>query len=71
MYVCICNNVTERDIEDAVRGGARTMDCLADQLAVSTCCGQCAGHADECLRSALSTVMLPTVDAEPALHLAT
>lgn len=59
MYVCICNNVTERDIEDAVRAGACTLDCLADSLAVSTCCGQCARYADECLQIALNTVAAP------------
>ncbi len=56
MYVCICNNVTERDIEQAVREGARTVDCLADRLAVSTCCGQCRCYAEESLQSALGTL---------------
>lgn len=55
MYVCICNNVTERDIEQAVREGARTIDCLADRLAVSTCCGQCRCYAEESLQSALGS----------------
>ncbi len=56
MYVCLCNNVTERDIENAVRAGARTLDCLAERLAVSTCCGQCRCFAEECLGSALNAV---------------
>jgi len=53
VYVCICNNVTERDIAEAVRSGARTVDCLSERLAVSTCCGQCRCVADECLQAAL------------------
>jgi bacterioferritin-associated ferredoxin len=53
VYVCICNNVTERDIAQAVRAGARTLDCLAHRLAVSTCCGQCRDIAHECLEAAL------------------
>ena len=60
MYVCICNNVTQGDIEDAVREGARTLDCLAERLAVSTCCGQCQYYAHECLELALQ--------AAPAAH---
>ena len=56
MYVCICINVTERDIEQAVRDGARTVDCLADRLAVSTCCGQCRCYAEESLQSALGAL---------------
>lgn len=59
MYVCICNNVTENDIEQAVQDGARTLDCLASTLAVSTCCGQCACVADECLQVALASISPP------------
>jgi bacterioferritin-associated ferredoxin len=56
VYVCICNNVTEGDIEDAVRSGARTLDCLAHRLAVSTGCGQCRCVADACLQTALGAI---------------
>lgn len=63
MYVCICNNVTESDIESAVHEGARTLDCLADRLLVSTCCGQCSEFAHECLQAALETVAPTTVGA--------
>ena len=56
MYVCICNNVTERDIEDAVRSGARSLECLERRLAVSTCCGQCRCVADDVLREALGSL---------------
>ncbi len=76
MYVCICNNVTESDVHEAVRDGARTLECLADSLGVSTCCGQCAYHADECLQVALTTITagpaLPTGAAlsEPTFHAA-
>ncbi|MCB1746555.1 MAG: (2Fe-2S)-binding protein [Gammaproteobacteria bacterium] len=67
MYVCLCNNVTERDIEDAVSAGARTLDCLAERLAVSTCCGQCRCFAEECLGNALNSV---DGGVEPLLQLA-
>jgi bacterioferritin-associated ferredoxin len=70
VYVCICNNVTESDIEDAVRAGARTLDCLADALAVSTCCGQCACYADECLQLALADLPPAWAALEPTLQLA-
>lgn len=69
MYVCICHNVTERDIERAVQSGARTLDCLADRLAVSTNCGQCRHFAAECLQSALgSSAGLPELN-RPTLEL--
>jgi bacterioferritin-associated ferredoxin len=53
MYICICNAVTDRDIRQAVANGACSLECLQERLAVSTCCGQCAEHASECLESAL------------------
>ncbi|MCC6709196.1 MAG: (2Fe-2S)-binding protein [Gammaproteobacteria bacterium] len=53
MYVCICNNVTESDIHQAVNDGAYSLDCLARELAVSTCCGQCRCFADDVLHDAL------------------
>ncbi|MGR8920069.1 MAG: (2Fe-2S)-binding protein [Gammaproteobacteria bacterium] len=70
MYVCICNNVTENDIDDAVRAGARTLDCLANRLAVSTCCGQCACAAEERLKAALDSAGAPAGPAEPHFDLA-
>ncbi len=69
MYVCICNNVTERDIKDAVQNGARTLDCLASQLAVSTGCGQCLYYAHVCLQNELEAVLpiAAPVDSVPQL----
>ena len=64
MYVCICNNVTESDIKAAVDAGARTLDCLAHRLAVSTCCGQCRYFADDVLKSALGNASPETQHAE-------
>ena len=55
MYVCICNNVTERDIHQAVNDGAYSLECLARELAVSTCCGQCRCIAGDVLHEALRT----------------
>ncbi len=49
MYVCICNNVTEKDIERAVRNGACSMLCLREHLGLSSNCGQCHGAAREYL----------------------
>jgi bacterioferritin-associated ferredoxin len=51
MYVCICHNVTEKDIKRAVKDGAESMACLQEKLAVSTSCGQCHDRARECLAS--------------------
>ncbi|MEM7543735.1 MAG: (2Fe-2S)-binding protein [Pseudomonadota bacterium] len=54
MYVCICNNVTERDIHGAVAKGVRTISELRCSLNVSASCGQCQCIAEECLDEALA-----------------
>ena len=42
MYVCVCNGVTERDIQQAVCEGACSMRDLRQQLGVASQCGRCA-----------------------------
>jgi bacterioferritin-associated ferredoxin len=49
MYVCICNAVTEREIQSAVEDGAHSLDCLRDELGVATSCGTCACDAQAVL----------------------
>lgn len=52
MYVCICRQVTDRDIRQAVAQGASRMRDLREQLGVSEQCGRCAGCAHEVLKEA-------------------
>ncbi|MFO7326244.1 MAG: (2Fe-2S)-binding protein [Pseudomonadota bacterium] len=47
MVICVCQNVTERDIARAVAGGCRSFDALREKLEVSTCCGTCECMARE------------------------
>lgn len=54
MYVCVCNEVTDTDIRNAVHQGNRTMKDLQKILEVGTCCGRCASCAKNCLHQALS-----------------
>jgi bacterioferritin-associated ferredoxin len=49
MFICICNAITERQVQAAVAGGATTMSDLQGQLGVATCCGCCAETANEYL----------------------
>lgn len=41
MYVCICNDVKEKQIKTAIASGVDTMDGLKQALDVATCCGCC------------------------------
>lgn len=54
MYVCICNAVTERHIEQAVQRGARCMGDLRQTLGVSAECNRCAKCARQCLSAVLA-----------------
>lgn len=41
MYVCICNDVKEKQIQAAIASGIDTLSGLKDTLNVATCCGCC------------------------------
>lgn len=49
MYVCLCKGVTDRDIEQAVTHGCRSMRELKSELGVGAQCGRCTSHAREVL----------------------
>lgn len=53
MYICICNAVTEKHIENAVEQGACRMRDLRQQLGVAADCACCAESARRCLTTAL------------------
>ncbi|MEI6543314.1 MAG: (2Fe-2S)-binding protein [Methylococcales bacterium] len=52
MYVCICQAITDRQIHQAARNGAKTLGDLRRDLQVSVDCGRCAHSARQCLKSA-------------------
>lgn len=53
MYVCICNNVTDKEIRRCVENGACSMEHLADELNVASCCGKCKNCARKVMREAM------------------
>jgi len=50
MIVCICNNVFDREIRQAVNAGVQSMAELRTNLDVGTCCGKCHSCAKTLLR---------------------
>lgn len=54
MYVCVCHQVSDKDIHRAVSQGAKSLDCLSKELKVATCCGRCADCAKQVLNEASS-----------------
>ena len=52
MIVCICNAVSERDIDEAVADGAHNLESLQSLLPVANQCGSCRCCAEACVESA-------------------
>ena len=49
MFICVCNAITERQVEAAVASGASTLSDLEAQLGVGGCCGCCRDTATDYL----------------------
>ena len=41
MFICVCNAITERQVQEAVSAGAQSLSDLQAQLGVGGCCGCC------------------------------
>jgi bacterioferritin-associated ferredoxin len=61
MIVCVCNNISDREIRQAVDLGLSSIDELRRDLGVATCCGKCATYAEEVLTAHLETTSASTV----------
>jgi bacterioferritin-associated ferredoxin len=59
MIVCVCNNVSERKIRNAVDAGMTSMAELRKNLDVGTCCGKCHSCAKQVLRECLDDAAKP------------
>ncbi len=53
MIVCVCNNVSDRKIRQAVDEGMSSMSELHENLGIGTCCGKCRSCAKSVLRECL------------------
>lgn len=47
MIVCVCKNVSDRDIRAAMADGAMSLRQVRLELGVSTCCGKCGPDVKE------------------------
>ena len=41
MYVCLCNAVTDTEIEEAIAEGFDDLDSIIMKLGAGACCGSC------------------------------
>ena len=54
MFVCICKQVTDGQIKEAVSNGASSFTDVQTELGVATQCGECKNHARQCMRQCRS-----------------
>jgi len=59
MIVCVCNRVSDRDIQRHVQAGCSSFGALQMETGVSTCCGCCSACAREVFAEALSQSARP------------
>lgn len=57
MYVCICNSVSESDINREIDAGAVTLEQLRDKLNVANCCGHCSVYIMDRLEEKLELAL--------------
>ena len=60
MIVCVCNNISDREIRQAVDLGLSSMAELRQDLGVATCCGKCASCAKQVLHAHLESKLQAT-----------
>lgn len=41
MYICVCRQITEDQVYDAIDNGVETFEQLKEKLPVCTCCQKC------------------------------
>jgi len=54
MYVCLCNAITDRQIQEVAELGACSPEDLAQHLGVGLGCGRCVSCANEILCETLA-----------------
>jgi len=51
MYVCICNAINVRKLQEAKEDGIRDADKLFEWCGVEVCCGQCTSEMNKLLQN--------------------
>lgn len=47
MLVCVCNGVSDKDIDAAIHEGATECRQIRKSLSIGKCCGQCTSYAKD------------------------
>ena len=70
MFVCICMGITDKDISEAVKNGAKTVSDITMITGAGSGCGSCAAETMKILEKSVSAsgpvISLPTLSGAPA-----
>lgn len=66
MYVCICIPTTERQVQQAIAQGCKTISQVRKKTGACSECGRCAVALQTSLRNTLERIA-SSAEAEPAL----
>jgi bacterioferritin-associated ferredoxin len=55
MYICICKQVTDKQIKQAIQNGANNIKAIQNQLGASSECGSCL----TCIHDMLEEYVIP------------
>jgi bacterioferritin-associated ferredoxin len=54
MLVCVCNAISDKDIDSAIHEGATECKKIRTSLGIGSCCGQCTSFAKELISEKIS-----------------
>ena len=57
MIVCVCNRLTEHDVREAARSGARTPEAAYEKLGCEVQCGCCLYYAQDVIDEELAATL--------------
>lgn len=57
MFVCLCNAVSDSQIEDAVDAGVTSFEAIQDSLGVANTCGTCECEVKQILSAKLNSAL--------------
>lgn len=71
MYICICQGVTDSQIQSAIDEGCHSVEKLSEALGVCNQCGECENDVCRLLKGkTTSSMQPPSIDIEPAVKIA-
>ncbi len=56
MLVCVCNGISDKQIDSALANGSSNFKEIRSELGIGNCCGQCVSFAKEMVSDKITEV---------------